>query len=56
MRNKHLLTILILAVAAILTGCDRRTVYSHYEHVPLEGWEKIDTIFFEVPPVKEAGT
>ena len=56
MRNKQLLTILILAVAAVFTGCDRRTVYSHYEHVPLEGWEKIDTLFFEIPPVKEVGT
>ena len=56
MRNKHLLTILILAVAAVLTGCDPNKVYSHYEHIPQEGWEKIDTLFSEVPPVKEAGT
>lgn len=56
MRNKQLLTILMLAVAAVLTGCHRKTVYSHYEHVPQEGWEKIDTLFYEVPPVKEAGT
>ena len=56
MRNKHLLTILILAVAVVLTGCDRNKVYSHYEHVPQGGWDKTDTLFFEVPPVKEAGT
>ena len=56
MRNKHLLTILMLAVAVFFTGCDRNKVYSHYEHVPQEGWEKVDTLFYEVPPVKEAGT
>ena len=56
MRNKHLLTILILAVAVVLTGCDRKRIYSHYEHVPQGGWDKTDTLFFEVPPVKEAGT
>lgn len=56
MRNKHFLTILIMAVAALFTGCNRRTVFSHYEHVPQEGWEKIDTLFFEVPPVKDGGT
>ena len=56
MRNKHLLTILILAVAAVMTGCNHKTVYSHYEHVPQEGWDKPDTLFYEVPPVKEAGT
>ena len=56
MRNKHLLTIWILVVAAMLTGCDHQMVFSHYEHVPQEGWEKNDTLFFTVPPVKEAGT
>ena len=55
MRNKQLLTILTVAVAVLFAGCDSKTVYSHYEHTPQEGWEKIDTLFFEVPPVKEAG-
>lgn len=49
MRNKHLLTILILGVAAVMTGCDPKKVYSHYEHVPQEGWDKPDTLFYEVP-------
>ena len=56
MRNKHLLTILILTVAAVFTGCDPKKVYSHYEHIPHEGWDKTDKLFYEVPPVKEAGT
>ena len=56
MRNKQLLTILAMAVAVIFAGCDRQTAYSHYEHTPLGGWERLDTLFFEVPPVKEAGT
>ena len=56
MRNKQLLTILTIAVAAVFLSCDRKTVYSHYEHTPQEGWERLDTLFFEVPPVKEAGT
>ena len=47
MRNKHLLTILILAVAAVMTGCDPKKVYSHYEHVPQEGWDKPDTLFYQ---------
>lgn len=54
-RNKQFLTILTLAAAAIFASCDSKTVYSHYEHTPQEGWERIDTLFFEVPPVKEAG-
>lgn len=55
MRNKLLLTILTLTVAAFFASCNNKAVYSHYEHVPQEGWERIDTLFFEVPPVKEAG-
>ena len=37
-------------------SCDRHTVYNHYEHVTQGGWEKNDTLFYQVPPVKEAGT
>ena len=43
-------------MAAVFLSCDRKTVYSHYEHTSQEGWERLDTLFFEVPPVKEAGT
>ena len=56
MRNRQFKTILMLAAAAMCTSCDRHKIYSHYEHVTLEGWEKNDTLFFEVPPVKETGT
>ena len=56
MRNKQLLIILTMAVAAIFVSCDRKTVYSHYERTPQEGWERLDTLFYEVPPVKETGT
>ena len=34
----------VLAVA----GCDRKTVFHHYEHTPLTGWEKGDTLFFTI--------
>lgn len=31
-----------------MVGCGRKTIYHHYEHTPLTGWEKDDTLFFSV--------
>lgn len=36
-------------------SCGDRRVYHHYEHTPLWGWEKLDTLKYEVPPVKTTG-
>lgn len=46
---------MLLLFALGMASCNRGVVYSHYEHIPTSGWEKNDTLFFEVPPVKEAG-
>ena len=54
MRNKAM--ILILAIAGMLTAsCHRGVIYSHYEHVSNDGWERTDTMHFYVSPVKNAG-
>ncbi len=39
----------------LLTACDRRTVYNHFEHTPVTGWEKNDTLTFVTDPVPQAG-
>lgn len=45
------------AVAAVmLAACKQRTVYYHYEHVPVTGWEKNDTLVFDLPPMAEDGS
>ncbi|WP_276911890.1 gliding motility lipoprotein GldH [Hallella colorans] len=44
------LTILILCVA-----CEENRVYHHYCHTPIEGWEKVEALSFEVPPLAQAG-
>jgi gliding motility-associated lipoprotein GldH len=51
--NKKLL--ILLTVALALASCNRKTIYSHYEHTPLDGWEKNDTLVFSVPPVRHDG-
>ena len=42
-------------IAAAVAACDVPIVYSHYEHTPLTGWERNDTLLFCIPPVKEPG-
>ena len=39
-----------------LSSCDHQTVYHHYEHVSLGGWEKNDALHFAIPPVRTTGT
>ena len=36
-------------------ACKNKTTYSHYEHVPIAGWEKNDTLSFSIEPIKQGG-
>ena len=45
----------IMAVALTLTSCNRQMIYSHYENVSTEGWERHDGKEFHVP-IHEKGT
>lgn len=45
---------MVLAVTIALCSCNRKTIYHHYEHTSLAGWEKSDTIVFCVPPVPQS--
>ncbi|MBP5340564.1 MAG: gliding motility lipoprotein GldH [Prevotella sp.] len=46
----------ILAVALAIAGCNRNTVYSHYEHTPIEGWGCSDTVCFCVTDIPQSDT
>ena len=50
MSCKSSLHIIFLTVALALTGCNRHTIYHHYEQTPVAGWERNDTLFFNVSP------
>jgi len=41
----------VVIATAIVTACDPETVYHEYRSVPLEGWEKNDTLGFNIPPI-----
>ncbi len=45
----------IIGVAALLASCTSQTKYYHYVHTPVTGWEKNDTISFDVPPLEQGG-
>ena len=54
---KVIISILLLTAVWGMTSCNRQqTVYSQYEHIDGTAWEKTDTITFDVPPFKTAGT
>ena len=46
----------MLAVMLLTTGCRQATVYYHYEHMDVDGWDRVDTIHFYIPPVDDSGT
>lgn len=45
----------ILFALSLCAGCTKGKVYHHYNHTPVTGWEKVDTLVFNVAPVAEAG-
>lgn len=55
--SKHTLLYIcsISLLIMLLTACNKRTVYYHYEHTPLTGWERNDTISFVAGPFDKDG-
>jgi gliding motility-associated lipoprotein GldH len=47
--------LLIFTVALAMTSCNRKAVYSHYEHTSIEGWDVSDSLRFDIPPVAMDG-
>jgi len=45
-----------MLMAMFLTACQDDTVYSCYVHTSLSGWEKNDTLTFQIPAMKQTGT
>ncbi len=45
----------MLLSGLLCASCTGNKVYDHYDHTPIAGWEKIDTLKFDVPPLKKSG-
>ena len=47
--------IFLMVAVFVLASCFQRTVYDEYAHTPIAGWEKNDTLSFEIPPILTTG-
>lgn len=54
--RKQLIIVFMAAALIGLAACNRRLVYDSYVHTQLAGWEKNDTLSFEIPPVDSTAT
>lgn len=52
MRRRHFVILLSLT---LLAACTKGKIYHHYNHTPIAGWEKVDTLTFNIPKVAEKG-
>lgn len=48
-------TLFIIGTFLTLSSCKESLVYDKYSHTPIAGWEKNDTLSFEIPPLREGG-
>lgn len=46
---------MMLATTLLVAACSGGKVYDHYEHTPLAGWEKNDTLIFGIPKTAITG-
>ena len=46
----------IIGIALLFPSCNGALIYDKYEHTPIAGWEKNDTLSFKVPPLASDGT
>lgn len=49
------LLIIVVTVALTVVGCNRKTIYSHYEPTPVEGWEMGEELLYQVGPLADSG-
>ena len=55
MRNKPFVTFVLLALIT-LCGCQRQSAYHQYRHISEPGWDKTDTLHFDISPMVADGT
>ncbi len=53
--KRFIYTLLIIGAFAFLSSCKEGMIYDQYVHTPIAGWEKNDTLSFEVPPLAMDG-
>lgn len=46
---------MVLVAVCASISCDNSTVYNSYRHTAPDGWERSDTLTFDVSPVSQSG-
>ena len=54
MRNKPYAIIILLALL-MLCGCQQQVAYHAFRHIYEPGWDKTDTLYFDISPVAKDG-
>ena len=47
-KTSLLKSLILLFIASFYTACDEQTVYHSFQSLPTEGWQRNDTLFFNV--------
>ena len=55
MRKLFIYTLYCVCIVMGFISCDTNTPYYHYAHTPIDGWEKNDTLRYDVQPLKKGG-
>lgn len=55
MRKLFIYIIWCVCVVMGFISCDTHTPYFHYNHTPIDGWEKNDTLTYDISPLTIGG-
>ena len=44
---------IVMCMGMAFMSCDNSTVFNHYESTPVRGWERNDTLIFDIAPMQE---
>ena len=56
MKNSKCFALLAIVLLLALSACNRKLVYDRYASTPISGWEKNDTLSFDIRPVSGTDT
>lgn len=56
MKNSKCFALLAVVLLLALSACNRKLVYDRYASTPISGWEKNDTLSFDIRPVSGMDT
>ena len=56
MNNSKCIALLAAMLLLVLSACNRKLVYDRYASTPISGWEKNDTLSFDIRPVSGTDT